>query len=58
MEVLLKNGFLNTADYLLKNHFLKQTVDISGKMKATVTEIKIRLEHLLKLISQVKKALM
>ena len=57
METLLRNGFLKSADFLLKNHFLKQSVDISGKMKVTIVEIKNRLEHLLKMISQVKKAL-
>lgn len=57
MELLLKNGFLKSADYLLKNHFLKKNLDISGKMKATVSEIKSKLEYYLKMISQVKKAL-
>ena len=57
MESLLKNGFIKSADFLLKNYFLKQNVDISGKMKGTVVEIKGKLDYLLKMISQVKKAL-
>ena len=57
MEGLLQNGFLKSADHLLKSYFLKQNLDISGKMKGTITEMKNRLEHLLKMISQVKKAL-
>lgn len=57
MEGLLQGGFLKSADYLLKNFFLKQTIDISGKMKLTVNDIKNKLEYLLKMISQVKKAL-
>jgi hypothetical protein len=57
MEYLLKNGYLKSADHLLKNYYLKQNIDISGKMKSTIVEIKNKLEHLLKMVSQVKKAL-
>lgn len=57
MDSLLKNGFLKSADFALKNYFLKQNVDISESMKSTILELKGRLEGLLKIISQVKKAL-
>lgn len=57
MGKLLQHGFLKSADHLLKNYFLKENMDISGKMKGSIAEVKGRLEYLLKMISQVKKAL-
>jgi hypothetical protein len=58
MEHLLTKGFMKASDYLLKNYYLKENIDISNEIKKTVVVHKNRMDALVKMISHVKKPLM
>lgn len=57
MNYLIKRGFMKTADYLLKNYFLRENIDISQDIKKNIETYKRKLENLVKMISHVKKPL-
>ena len=58
MNFLLKRGFMKTADYLLKNYFLREGIDISKGIKKTIIAQKARLDEIIKMTAHVKKPLM
>lgn len=57
MNYLIKRGFMKSADYLLKNFFLREGIDISKDIKKNIEGYKAKLENLVKIISHVKKPL-
>ena len=54
---LMKKGFFRVIDNLLKNYFLRESIDISKELKAAAQENKNRLDKIVNMISHVKKPL-
>ena len=54
---LMKKGFFRVIDNLLKNYFLRESIDISKELKEAAQENKNRLDKIVNMISHVKKPL-
>jgi hypothetical protein len=55
MVTLLKMGYFQTSDFLMKNWFLKKGIDIGQDLQKEVGSLKAHLDKLVDSVSSVKK---
>lgn len=55
MVTLLKKGYFQTSDFLMKNWFLKKGIDIGDSLQKEVGSLKAHLDKLVSSVSDVKK---